>query len=104
MDLTNTTSNVGSGKQTHACPPSLPWYGGVEFRRLLAAARLILALSGLLAFVAPAGAQPAPSADERPPPGHTRMLAVPQTLSPPTIDGGLSDAAWRNAVVSDAFL
>jgi hypothetical protein len=40
---------------------------------------------------------------ERPPPGRTRVLEVPQTRVRPVLDGALDDAAWKGAVVAREF-
>ena len=45
----------------------------------------------------------APRESERPPPGHRRVLDVPQTAGRPTLDGALDDAAWKGAAVADRF-
>jgi Domain of unknown function (DUF5916) len=44
-----------------------------------------------------------PRESERPPPGSTRVLRVPQTAVRPTVDGALDDAAWTGAAVADRF-
>lgn len=66
---------------------------------------LVLATFALLTVLAACGkalAQPAPL-PERPPPGHTRALSVPQTSTPPVIDGILDDAGWEGAAVASQF-
>jgi hypothetical protein len=40
---------------------------------------------------------------ERPPPGHLRVLTVPQTAAPPKIDGIIDDEAWRGAAIAERF-
>ena len=39
----------------------------------------------------------------RPPPGHTRALAVPVVTSPPIIDGSIDDPAWKSAARATDF-
>jgi len=46
---------------------------------------------------------PQPHPHERPPPGHRRVIQVPQSALKPTIDGALDDTAWKAAVVTDHF-
>ena len=47
-------------------------------------------------------AQPT-SLPDRPPPGHTRRISLPQTPIAPKIDGNLDDAAWAYAAHAHEF-
>jgi hypothetical protein len=59
--------------------------------------------SCLLAISFAAIAQSGPDPSSRPPPGRSRSLAVPETVSAPVIDGRLDDNAWSGAAVADRF-
>ncbi len=68
----------------------------------------MLALAAALVAAAlgapwPVQAQPRRAEANRPPPGSSRVLAVPRTATPPVIDGDLDDAAWGAAAVADRF-
>jgi hypothetical protein len=67
------------------------------------AAGLFARLSVTVVFVFAACAAFAQEPGERPPPGHTRVLAVPQAATPPKIDGALDDEAWKGAAFGNRF-
>lgn len=67
-----------------------------------AARQIALVLLALQAFAVVA-AEPIPALRDRPPPGHTRALAITQTTVAPTIDGVLDDEVWKSTAIADRF-
>jgi hypothetical protein len=72
---------------------------GARGLRALAAVLIVAALATPWLVLA----QPRSGEANRPPPGSSRVLVVPQATTPPVIDGDLGDAAWRGAAVADRF-
>ncbi len=50
-----------------------------------------------------ATAQPGSDFERRPPSGRDRALTIPETDTPPVIDGNLIEPAWRTVAVADRF-
>src|SRR3989442_2340084 len=67
---------------------------------LCVARRQVGLVLGLVLCVLPLSAW---AQGERPPPGHTRSLTVPQTAQAPVVDGRLDEDIWEKAAVADHF-